>query len=112
MATLFVNTFEDFQALATTVPLALRNNRDRINLPVTGLQQEAGKIGILLAEASASGRVVLTPEQRSELNDRLADILWSVALLCHETGIPMQEVAAHGIAQLQDRARRLDPDAR
>ena len=107
-----MKTFEEFQTLATKLPLSLRNNRDRINLPVTGLQQEAGKIGALLAAASATGHFTLTPEQRSELNDRLADILWSVAVLCHETGIPMQEVATHGIAQLQDRAKHLDPDKR
>jgi NTP pyrophosphatase (non-canonical NTP hydrolase) len=107
-----MKTFEEFQALATRVPLSLRNNRDRINLPVTGLQGEAGKIGALLAAASASARFALTPEQRSELNNRLADILWYVASLCGAAGIAMQEVAAHSIAQLQERIRHLDPERR
>jgi NTP pyrophosphatase (non-canonical NTP hydrolase) len=107
-----MKTFEEFQTLATRVPLSLRNNRDRINLPVTGLQEEVGKIGAFLADASASGRFALTPEQRSELNNRLADILWYVAFLCEETGLPMQEVAAHSIAQLQERIRHLDPEQR
>ena len=97
-----MKTFEEFQSFATKVPLALRNNRDRIDLPVTGLQQEAGKVGALLAKASASGQFKITPEQRGELKER--DILWYTAVVCHETEIPMQEVAAHGIAQLQDRA--------
>ena len=107
-----MKTFEEFQALATNVPPSLRNNRDRIALPVTGLQEEAGKIGTLLAAGHATGRLALTPEQRSEFRSRLADVLWYAALLCHEAGISMQEVAALGVVQLQDRVKQLDPDAR
>ena len=107
-----MKTFEEFQALAIKVPLSLRNNRDRIDLPVTGLQEEAGKIGALLAAGHATGRLALTPEQRNELQGRLADVLWYAALLCHEAGIPMQDVAALGVVRLQDRVKQLDPDAR
>jgi phosphoribosyl-ATP pyrophosphohydrolase len=107
-----MRTFEEFQALVTKVPLSLRNNLDRINLPALGLQEEAGKIGSLLAAASASGKFALTQEQRTEIQNRLADILWYAALLCGETGIAMENVAAHSIEQLQARARELDPDQR
>ena len=55
-----MDTFAQYQAIATTVPLSLRNNRDRLELPITGLQEEAGRIGRLLATASASGRLDLT----------------------------------------------------
>jgi hypothetical protein len=75
-----VKTFEEFQVAATELPASLRNNRARINLPIIGLQEESGKIGALLSEASASGRIALTPELRSELRERLADVLWYSAL--------------------------------
>jgi NTP pyrophosphatase (non-canonical NTP hydrolase) len=107
-----VTTFEEYQDLAIKVPLSLRNNRDRINLPVLGLQEEAGKIGSLLTTASASGRFSLTPEQRRVVQDRLSDILWYVALLCGEAGITMQDVATRSIAQLQAGTKELDPDRR
>ena len=105
-------TFKKYQSLAVTTPLSLRNDRDRINLPVRGLQEEAGKIGSLLAEAFASGKMRLTQQETSELRDRLPDTLWYVALLCEETGLAMQDVAAHSIAQLQARNRERDPDRR
>ena len=70
-----MDTFAQYQAIATTVPLSLRNNRDRLELPVTGLQEEAGRVGRLLATASASGSLDLTAEHRRELQDRLADSL-------------------------------------
>jgi hypothetical protein len=107
-----MSTFEEYQAVATKVPLSLRNNLDRINLPLLGLQQEAGKFGSLLTKASASGKLTLTDGQRGELQDRLGEIFWCIALLCSETGIPMQGVATHSVEQLQGRARGLDPDQR
>jgi hypothetical protein len=107
-----MKTFDEYQALATRVLLSLRNNRDRIQLPVLGLQEEAGKIGSLLTTASASGKFALTQEQRREVQDRLSDVLWYVALLCGETGVAMQDMAAHSIAQLQARTKELDSDRR
>jgi phosphoribosyl-ATP pyrophosphohydrolase len=76
------------------------------------LQEEAGKIGSLLTKAFATGKFRLTQEQSKGVKDRLSDILWFVALLCKETGIAMQDVATHSIAQLQARAKGLDPDRR
>jgi len=107
-----VNTFEEFQAAATQLQASLRNNRDRISLPITGLEQEVGKVGAIFAAASASGHFAPTPEQQSELRDRLADVLWYTALLCHEAGVSMQEVAARSIEQLQERLKHFDPDVR
>jgi hypothetical protein len=107
-----MKTFGEYQSLAGKTTPALRNNRDRIILPVLGLQEEAGKIGSLLDKAHAPGNAGLTPEQLRELQDRLADILWCVAALCSETGIAMQEVAAHSIAQIEARTKGLDPERR
>jgi len=107
-----MSTFEEYQAVATKVPLSVRNNLDRIHLPLLGLQQEAGKIGSLLTTAAASGTLTLTDRQRGELRDRLGEIFWCIALLCNETGIPMQGVAVHSVEQLQARAKGLDPDQR
>ncbi|MCX6924201.1 MAG: hypothetical protein NT154_13465 [Verrucomicrobia bacterium] len=107
-----MNTFEEYQTVATRTPLSLRNNRDRINLPVLGLQEEAGEVGSLLTSAFGSGKLALTLEQASELQDRLSDMLWYVALLPGETGIAMQDVAEQSLAQLQARTKALDPDQR
>ena len=105
-------TIEEYQAAATRVPVSLRNNLDRINLPLHGLQEEAGKIGSLLQATTATGRLELAPEQRNELRVRLADVLWYIALLGHETGTPLREIAAHSLTLIQERSRYLDPDER
>jgi hypothetical protein len=42
----------------------------------------------------------------------MADILWYVARLCDETGISMESVAGHSLAQFQLRMKEFDPDQR
>ena len=107
-----MKTFEEYQIAAAKVPVSLRNDRDRIQLSVLGLQEGAGKIGSLLTTAFATGKFRLTQEQSREIKDRLSEILWFTAILCNETGMAMQDVAAHSVAQLQARAKGLDPDRR
>jgi hypothetical protein len=105
-------TFEEYQALATKAPLALRNNRTRIDLPILGLQEGAGKIGSLFTAASSLGKFSPTQEQRVELRDGLSDLLWCIALICDESEIRMQTIADHSISQLQERCKDLDPNER
>jgi NTP pyrophosphatase (non-canonical NTP hydrolase) len=105
-------TFEEYQTIATRVPASLRNNLDRISLPLRGLQEEAGRIGSLLQMTAATGHLNLAQEQRREIQDRLADLLWYVSLLGNETGTSLADIAAHSVAQIQERAKHLDPDQR
>jgi NTP pyrophosphatase (non-canonical NTP hydrolase) len=68
-------------------------------LALLGLQDEAGKF-------------TLTEDQSEEIRDRLGDVLWYLALLCSETGITMQDLAAHSVTQLNERMKGLDADRR
>lgn len=105
-------TFEEYEAIVTQVPASLRNNLDRIILPVRGLQEEVGKVGTMLQSATTSGRLALTAEQQADLRDRLADALWYVALLAKESGTSIGQIASHSISQVQERLSRLDPEQR
>ncbi len=107
-----MKTFEEYQALAAAVPFSLRNDPDRIHFPASGLLEASGKISSLLDRASTTGKFNLTGEQRCELQNRLADLLWCSTLLCAEAGMSLQNVAAHSLTQLQTRVKNLDPDQR
>ena len=107
-----MKTFAEYQAIAAKIPVSLRNSRDRVDFPVMGLQQDAGKLGLLLAAAFESGKFKLTAEQSEEFKDRMADILWYVARLCDETGISLESVAMHSLAQFKSRMKDFDPDQR
>jgi len=107
-----MKTFAEYQSAAVVVPVSLRNNRDRVDFPVRGLQEDAGKIGSIMASVFDTGKFKLTPDQNEEVKDRMADMLWYMAHLCQETGIPMDEIASHSIDQLQSRMKDFDPDKR
>src|ERR1039457_5581279 len=102
-------TFDEYQNIAAKVPIALRNDRDRIELPVLGLQEAAGRFGKLLSVTFASGKLHLTPAQKGGREKaRWPAVFGAAPRLCGETGISMENVAKHGIAQLQARAGELD----
>ena len=105
-------TFEEYEAIVTRVPASLRNNLDRINLPVRGLQEEAGQVAAVLQAATTSGRLTLTAQQQADLRDRLADALWYVTLLAKESDTSFGQIASHRVSQVQDRFSGLDPDQR
>ena len=107
-----MKTFGEYQCAAVKVPASLRNNRDRVDFPVRGLQEDAGKIGSIMAGAFDAGKFKLAPDQHEEIKGRMADMLWYMAHLCQETGIPLDEIASHSIAQLQLRMKGFDPDRR
>jgi NTP pyrophosphatase (non-canonical NTP hydrolase) len=107
-----MTAFEEFQKIAAKVPISLRNNRDRIELPILGLQEEAGKLGKVFSAAFASGKFHLPAAQSSEVKERLADTLWCVARLCEENGTSMEQAARHSIARIQARTEELDPNRR
>jgi hypothetical protein len=105
-------TFTEYQRAAEVIPVSLRNSRDRVDFPVRGLQQDAGRLGTLLASAFDSGKFKLTPEQTEKVKDSLADLLWYIARLSEETGISMEEIATHSVKQLQLRMKDFDPEKR
>lgn len=107
-----MDTFKEYQAIAAIIPISLRNNRDRILLPVTALQQEAGKIGAVFATSLDAQRGSLTPEQSRELKERMGDVLWCITMLSAEIKVPLQEIAEEGARSLQARRAELDQDQR
>jgi hypothetical protein len=107
-----MTTFKEYQDAAAKVPISLRNDRERIELPILGLREETGKLDKLLSAGFASGKFHLTPAQSSEVKDRLADVLWCIARLCEESGLSMENVATHSCMQIQTRVKGLDPERR
>lgn len=74
--------------------LCIKRDRDGVQLPVMGLQEEGGKLSKLLATTFASGRFCLTPAHGEEAKDRLVEILSCLTRICGETAILMETLAA------------------
>ena len=74
--------------------LSIKRDREEVQLPVMGLQEEGGKLSKLLATTFASGRFRLTPAQSDEAKDRLVEILSCLTRISGETAILMETLAA------------------
>jgi len=89
------------------ISVSSKNSRKRVELPVSALQQDAVSLGLLLEAAFKSGELQLTAHQSAEVKDKLANILWSIASLCDETGVSMESIAAHSATQLEAKMKDL-----
>lgn len=79
--------------------------------PVLGLAGESGefceKVKKLLREKpKLSSWSQLSDDQRRDMILELGDILWYVAALAHELGMPLNVVARMNLDKLADRKRR------
>jgi NTP pyrophosphatase (non-canonical NTP hydrolase) len=78
--------------------------------PILKLAGEAGevaeKLGKLMRDEGWSPGDELSLEQRDALAHELCDVLWYVAAVAHDLGLPLDEVARRNLAKLADRKRR------
>ena len=82
----------------------------RLLYPVLKLAGEAGevaeKLGKLMRDEAWAPGVELSPAQRDALAAELGDVLWYVAAVAHDLGVPLDEVASRNLAKLADRSAR------
>ena len=78
--------------------------------PVLKLAGEAGevaeKLGKLMRDDGWTPGTPLDATQRDTLAAELGDVLWYVAAVAHDLGVPLAEVARRNLAKLADRSAR------
>jgi NTP pyrophosphatase (non-canonical NTP hydrolase) len=78
--------------------------------PVLKLAGEAGevaeKLGKLMRDEGWAPGVPLSEAQRDALALELGDVLWYLAAVAHDLGVPLTEVARKNLAKLSDRSSR------
>ena len=78
--------------------------------PVLKLAGEAGevaeKLGKLMRDEGWTPGSPLTAAQRDALALELGDVLWYVAAVAHDLGLPLDEIAVRNVTKLADRKRR------
>ena len=74
--------------------------------PALGLANEAGEVAGKIKKVFRDKSGEIDAETRAALKAELGDVLWYVAQICNEIGLPMDEVAQYNLAKLYDRLER------
>lgn len=69
---------------------------------ILGLCGEAGEVANRYKKILRVGGG-MTPQRKVDLVDELGDVLWYVAMVARELGVPLSEVAARNINKLSER---------
>jgi NTP pyrophosphatase (non-canonical NTP hydrolase) len=77
-----------------------------IAYPALGLTGEAGEVAERVKKVFRDFNGELTPEQKVEIATELGDVLWYIAALSKELGIPLSKIAEYNIKKLKDRYKR------
>lgn len=78
----------------------------KITYPALGLVGEAGEVAEKVKKIIRDKSGVISEDDATEIVKELGDVLWYVAILSDELGIPLAEVAKRNIAKLESRYRR------
>ncbi len=99
-------TFEEYQKIALTT---LEGNADPLmqkTIWMLGIAGEAGEVVEKWKKIVAYHNGVVTEEDKEGLKGELGDVLWYIAVIAHELGLPLEDVVARNVKKLADRKKR------
>lgn len=103
--------FEEYQKSATALA-EYPNQGGNLLYPALGLAGESGEVVDKIKKmwrnklVTSSRDADFTKEDLLGLVKEIGDVMWYVAALCEELGVPMEHVAAVNIEKLNDRKAR------
>ena len=98
--------FNDYQNQAITTNLAKSDQLKELMQQILGLGDEAGEVLAIFKKWIRDSDADFSKLDRKNLTKELGDILWYIAVVAHDLGIPLEEIAALNIEKLQSRKSR------
>lgn len=78
----------------------------RLMYPVLGLASEAGEVAGKVKKILRDNDGAVSDEQVKHLIDEVSDVLWYVACIADDLGVPLEVVMQVNVAKLLDRVER------
>ncbi len=100
-------TFEEYQiASGKTATYAHTERGVGFFYPVLGLMGEAGEVAEKFKKLWRDHDNVLDETAKIEIGKELGDVLWYIAQIAREIGLPLEEVATLNLEKIQSRVVR------
>lgn len=97
--------FEQYQKVALASAI-YPNQGSNFVYPVLGLVGEAGEVAEKVKKILRDKGGVLDEASRAEIAKELGDVLWYIAAMSAELGVPLEKIVAGNIAKLTSRKER------
>lgn len=112
-----MRTFSEYQDLSANTavyPYAGNGTMTGIQYVIMGLIGEAGELANQAKKIIRDDNSVLTLDRRIKLYHEMGDVLWYLAQLATELGMPLADIAQQNLRKLEDRKNtgQLHGDAR
>ena len=95
---------DEYQERART--MAVYPGEFAYNYLALGVAGEAGEVANKVKKVLRDKNGVMDDTSRALIVDELGDVLWYIALMAHELGVTLQDVAEGNIAKLTERKAR------
>lgn len=99
-------TFDEYQKQALTTNLTKDDPFKELMQQVLGLCDEAGEVQAIFKKWIRDNDADFAQLNKKNLTKELGDILWYIAVVAHDLGIPLEEVAAANVEKLRSRLER------
>ncbi|MCX6761189.1 MAG: nucleoside triphosphate pyrophosphohydrolase family protein [Candidatus Nealsonbacteria bacterium] len=98
-------TFEEYQKLSRETAIYPNIGKNFV-YPTLGLAGESGEVAEKVKKILRDNNGVLDEEKKKELTKELGDVLWYLAQIASEIGVPLEEVVFSNIEKLRSRFDR------
>jgi NTP pyrophosphatase (non-canonical NTP hydrolase) len=97
--------FKEYQKKALVT--ALYSRKYKVIYPALGLGNEAGEVlGKIKKWLRDEGGHRMSVERKEKIKDELGDVLWYLATLSQDLGLPLDNIAKSNLDKLQSRKKR------
>jgi len=97
-------TFQKYQKEA--IKTAIYPEHLKVLYPVIGLSGEVGEVSEKIKKVYRDLRGHFSTDQKKDIIKEIGDVLWYLALICHDLNITLEEAANMNIEKLQSRQER------
>lgn len=98
--------FDDYQKSALKTNLTKEDKFKNLMQQVLGLADEAGEVQSLFKKWIRDQDADFSKIDKASIKAELGDVLWYIAVIAHELGLNLSEVADYNISKLADRQQR------
>ena len=98
-------TFNDYQE-ETNKTAIYPDKGNNVVYPILGLAGETGEVADKVKKVYRDNQGAFSPEKKAEIAKEIGDVLWYVAVLSHDIGYDLSEIAQMNIDKLASRKMR------